>query len=112
MVRRPLFGYQRAATETGRPCAGRTLTISMLVSRISNPIFFANDLCIVGGSNFIALKDRPGPCRGDDWQLLASAGRRGERGPCGVQGERGPDGPRWRTPPPRPPKPPPPPPAA
>jgi hypothetical protein len=50
---------------------------------------------MVGGSSFVALKNVPGPCPGDDWQLLASCGSRGHRGPegkrgiMGLRGERG-----------------------
>jgi len=53
------------------------------------------DVVMVGGSSFAALKDNPGPCPGDDWQLLASRGSRGhrgqsgERGIMGLRGERG-----------------------
>jgi hypothetical protein len=53
------------------------------------------DVAMVGGSSFVALKNVPGPCPGDDWQLLASCGSRGHRGPegkrgiMGLRGERG-----------------------
>jgi hypothetical protein len=56
------------------------------------------DICEVTGSSYIARKDSPGPCPGDDWELFASAGRtggRGERGEAGVRGapgERGAEG--------------------
>src|SRR4029077_9655928 len=49
------------------------------------------DVIMVDGSSFVALKDHPGPCPGDDWQLLASRGSRGDRG---VKGERGSPGPK------------------
>jgi hypothetical protein len=48
--------------------------------------YLANDIAIINGSSFVALKDRPGPCPGDDWQLLASAGKRGPRGERGLMG--------------------------
>ena len=50
------------------------------------------DVVMVNGSSFVALKDRPGPCPGEDWHLLASRGSRGsrgERGPVGLTGARG-----------------------
>ena len=53
------------------------------------------DVAMVGGSSFVALKNAPGPCPGDDWHLLASRGSRGhrgdsgERGIMGLRGERG-----------------------
>jgi hypothetical protein len=56
------------------------------------------DVIALNGSTFIARRDSPGPCPGDDWQLFASAGRsggrgeKGDQGPCGMPGERGPKG--------------------
>ena len=56
------------------------------------------DIVALNGSSFIARHDDPGPCPGDGWQLIASAGRvgkpgiRGERGEPGLRGERGPPG--------------------
>jgi hypothetical protein len=50
------------------------------------------DVVALNGSSFIALEDRPGPCPGENWQLLASAGRRGPDGRQGEPGERGPRG--------------------
>jgi hypothetical protein len=47
------------------------------------------DVVMVNGSSFVALKDAPGPCPGDDWQLLASRGSRGHRGPSGERGLMG-----------------------
>jgi hypothetical protein len=50
------------------------------------------NIVALNGSSFIAKRDDPGPCPGEGWQLLASAGRtggrgeRGERGPAGLDG--------------------------
>jgi hypothetical protein len=52
-------------------------------------IYAALDIAAVGGSSFIARRDQPGPCPGEGWQLIASAGRQGIKGPPGVRGERG-----------------------
>jgi hypothetical protein len=49
------------------------------------------DIAVINGSSFVALKDSPGACPGDGWQLLCSRGSRGERG---LKGERGFIGPR------------------
>jgi hypothetical protein len=49
------------------------------------------DIAVINGSSFVALKDSPGVCPGDDWQLLCSRGSRGGRG---LKGERGFIGPR------------------
>jgi hypothetical protein len=47
------------------------------------------DIIALNGSSFIAKRDDPGPCPGEGWQLLASAGRTGGRGEKGEQGLRG-----------------------
>ena len=47
------------------------------------------DVVMFNGSSFVALEDRPGPCPGEHWQLLASCGSRGARGTAGARGERG-----------------------
>jgi len=47
------------------------------------------DIVALGGSSFVARADDPGPCPGDGWQLLVSAGRAGKPGPKGERGERG-----------------------
>jgi hypothetical protein len=57
------------------------------------------NIVAINGSSFIARRDSPGLCPGEDWQLIASAGRqgkpglkgeRGEKGEKGEKGERGP----------------------
>jgi hypothetical protein len=56
------------------------------------------DIVALNGGSFVARADDPGPCPGDGWQLIASAGRagkpgpNGERGEPGLHGERGPPG--------------------
>jgi hypothetical protein len=62
-------------------------------------LYLANDVVALNGSSFAALRDNPGACPGDNWQLMASAGKRGERGQRGPQGERGMAAPvlRWIT---------------
>ena len=47
------------------------------------------DIVALGGSSFIARRDQPGPCPGEGWQLIASAGKPGIKGPKGEPGERG-----------------------
>jgi hypothetical protein len=47
------------------------------------------DIVALNGSSFIARHDDPGPCPGDGWQLIASAGKTGKPGPKGDRGERG-----------------------
>src|SRR5262245_2838834 len=49
------------------------------------------DVVALNGGSFVALKDKPGPCPGSGWQLLASQGKRGA---AGEKGERGLPGPR------------------
>jgi hypothetical protein len=48
---------------------------------------------VINGSSFVALRDDPGPCPGENWQLVASAGKRGQQGLKGERGERCPAGP-------------------
>jgi hypothetical protein len=55
-------------------------------------IYTRLDIVAAGGSSFIATKHNPGPCPGDGWQLIASAGRQGKPGIPGDKGERGPQG--------------------
>lgn len=49
----------------------------------------ALDIVAFNKGSFIARKDKPGPCPGDDWQLLTAHGSRGEKGLRGERGERG-----------------------
>jgi hypothetical protein len=49
------------------------------------------DVVAFNGGSFVALKDKPGPCPGSGWQLIASQGKRGA---AGEKGERGPPGPK------------------
>lgn len=47
------------------------------------------DVVMTGGSSFVALRDAPGPCPGDGWQLWASKGSRGAQGERGLKGDTG-----------------------
>jgi hypothetical protein len=51
--------------------------------------YAALDIVALGGSSFIARRAAPGPCPGEGWQLIASAGRQGSKGPAGERGEPG-----------------------
>jgi hypothetical protein len=52
-------------------------------------IYVRLDIVALNSSSFIARKDQPGPCPGEDWQLIVSAGKQGRPGPPGAKGERG-----------------------
>jgi hypothetical protein len=60
------------------------------------------DVVIFGDEPFLAMRDDPGLCPGDGWQLLAPRGKAGEKGasgPRGQKGDRGPPGAKieeWR----------------
>jgi hypothetical protein len=54
--------------------------------------YAALDIVALEGASFIALRDDPGACPGDGWQLLVRQGKRGTAGACGERGERGPSG--------------------
>jgi hypothetical protein len=49
----------------------------------------ALDVVVRDSSSFVALRDNPGACPGDGWQLIACGGKRGV---AGEKGERGPKG--------------------
>src|SRR5215831_16289798 len=51
--------------------------------------YSVNDVVAKEGGSFIARKNNPGPCPGDDWQLLARQGARGIAGPPGGRGPSG-----------------------
>ena len=52
------------------------------------------DVVVKDSSSFVALRDNPGACPGNDWQMIACGGR---RGPAGERGPAGPTGPalKW-----------------
>ena len=52
-------------------------------------IYARLDIVALNSSSFIARKDQPGPCPGEDWQLIVSAGKQGRPGPPGAKGDRG-----------------------
>ena len=54
----------------------------------------ALDVVALNGASFAARVDNPGPCPGDDWQLIASQGKKGQPGRDGVDGKAGKDAPR------------------
>jgi len=49
----------------------------------------------LNGASFAARRDKPGPCPGEGWQLIASQGKQGKPGQIGPagRGERGIPGP-------------------
>jgi hypothetical protein len=57
-----------------------------------NAEYFVHDIVAKNGSSFVALRDRPGVCPGEFWQLLAGKGDQGQVGPAGPWGEEGPPG--------------------
>lgn len=76
-------GEQGPPGEPGREWQAMGLYEPDLVYRRGNVV------ALEGGS-FVALKDDPGPCPGDDWRQIVG---RGKAGPRGDRGERGPPGP-------------------
>ncbi|MHC2292872.1 hypothetical protein [Bradyrhizobium barranii] len=48
------------------------------------------DIVALNGAAFIARRNNPGGCPGDDWQAIALQGKRGPQGAKGERGERGP----------------------
>lgn len=66
---------------------GRTLEFRGAWTATSE--YHAHDVAMVNGSSFVALRDDPGPCPGDGWRLLASAGAKGRTGEPGQRGAAG-----------------------
>jgi hypothetical protein len=52
------------------------------------------DIVALNGGSFIAKSDEPGPCPGPGWQLIASQGKPGIKGPAGQKGDKGDKGER------------------
>jgi hypothetical protein len=50
------------------------------------------DVVTLEGSSYIARQGSPGPCPGEGWRILASAGSTGPQGISGPRGDRGPRG--------------------
>jgi hypothetical protein len=48
-----------------------------------------NVIVALNGSSFISRKASPGQCPGEDWQLVASHGKPGIKGPPGERGQNG-----------------------
>ena len=87
----------QARCDTGRPpphgdwcciaARGKDAAMPMIVGTWrENEAYSFMNIVALGGSSFAARSDNPGPCPGEGWQLIASAGRQGKPGP---QGERG-----------------------
>jgi hypothetical protein len=57
----------------------------------------ALDTVALNGASFTAKIDRPGPCPGNDWQLVASQGKAGRPGPQGEPGRNGRDAARIKS---------------
>jgi hypothetical protein len=52
------------------------------------------DVVALNGASFVAKCDDPGPIPGDNWQLLAVQGKKGQPGRDGTDGKAGKDAPR------------------
>lgn len=68
----------------GKGADGKGLTIRGTFN--DGEVYRQLDVVARNGGSFVAVRDDPGPCPGDGWQLWASPGKRGERG---ERGERG-----------------------
>ena len=98
-------GTYQASRDTGQApghadwiclaCPGRDAAMPKVRGTWSEAeTYAALDIVALSGSGFIARRDAPGPCPGEGWQLIASAGRQGIKGPPGEPGERGVSGER------------------
>jgi hypothetical protein len=55
------------------------------------------DIVALNGAAFIARRNNPGACPGEDWQAIALQGKRGPQGAKGERGERGAAGAKIRS---------------
>ena len=101
----------QADCDTGRAPGGRDWTCLARAGRDGAAInprglhqadgdYARLDLVMLNGSSFLALKDHPGTCPGEDWQLLCGVGRAGKPGRDGESGRAGPAGPKGEPGPP------------
>jgi hypothetical protein len=92
-------GTYQASRDTGQApghadwiclaCPGRDAAMPKVRSTWSEAESYAAlDIVALSGSSFIARRDKPGLCPGEGWQLIASAGRQGIKGPQGEQWRR------------------------
>jgi hypothetical protein len=58
--------------------------------------YAALDIVARDGGSFVARRDNPGKCPGEDWQLIARQGARGIAGPKGERGEAAPRISGWK----------------
>jgi hypothetical protein len=67
---------------------GRSIRVNGTYNPNKSDEYSAHEVVALNGASFVARFDRPGPCPGPGWQLLAAQGKRG------VPGQRGPAGPK------------------
>ena len=93
-------GTYQASCDTGQApgyadwtclaCPGRDAAMPKVRGTWSEAeTYAALDIVAINGSSFIARRAAPGTCPGEGWQLIASAGRQGSKGPAGDRGEPG-----------------------
>jgi hypothetical protein len=84
-------GEPGEAGERGEPGAdGRSFAIRGTWSDKNE--YQALDVVMIFGASFVARCDDPGPCPGEDWQMLAAQGKVGKPGDRGERGPAGPSG--------------------
>jgi hypothetical protein len=88
--------------EFDRALAGLRAQRSLTVCGTYNPAseYRCLDTVALNGGSFTAKVDRPGPCPGSDWQMVACQGKKGQPGVDGRDGKAGRDAPRiteWLT---------------
>lgn len=87
----PGEGIQGPPGEQGGPGppgeAGRSIAVARTWRH--DAVYAALTVVARDGGSFIALRDDPGPCPGEGWQLMARQGKAGPPGPKGERGEKG-----------------------
>jgi hypothetical protein len=81
--------------EFDRALTGLRAQRSLTVCGTYNPAteYRCLDTVALNGGSFTAKVDRPGPCPGSDWQMIACQGKKGAPGADGRDGKPGKDAP-------------------
>jgi hypothetical protein len=84
-----LARFQRQILEEAKAMLDQALATRVRGTFAHTASYVRGDMVALDGGSFIARRDKPGPCPGDGWQLMAKQGSRGIAGP---EGKRGPPG--------------------
>src|SRR6516162_1224368 len=84
-----LARFQRQILDETKAMLDQALATKVRGTYQAGTNYVRGDMVALDGGSFVARRDKPGPCPGDGWQLMAKQGQRGIAGP---EGKRGPPG--------------------